>query len=322
MTTSNNKWTSKYKKREHKKAYRQKLANDEYQKRIRGVRLAIHRGIDIAAEAIDVCTRTIRRWLKAYLRFGDEGLKIKSRRPHNIKRLPDEMVAKIIELRDEFEEGCEKIALNLGISSRTVHKVLTAAGLMSERRKRTRWRFYQRKHSNSLWQMDFSCIYDDLWLFLIIDDHSRFIIGNKLMKTPNVADALDRIEQCMGEFGAPKQILTDHGTQFYSSRGGVPKFDMFCLENSIKHILASVKHPQTTGKVERKFGVIKDHLERKGVMASRIEDGSVESIIREFVEYHNYSRYHFTYERYTFGDVEIRRKVAFIPYLRFVCHRY
>ena len=321
MTTPEDKWTDKYKKREHRKAFKQKLANDEYQKRVKGIRLAKHRGIELAAEVLDVTIRTIYRWLKAFKDHGYEGLKAKSRRPHTIHRISNDVVKRIIELREKYEEGCEKIALNLGISSRTVHKILTIFGLISERRKRTRWRFYQRKHSNSLWQMDFTCIYDDLWLFMMIDDHSRFIIGHKLMKIPNVADVLDLLEQCMCEFGTPKQILTDHGAQFYHSRGGVTKFDMFCLENNIKHILASVKHPQTTGKVERKFGVIKDHLERKGVMDTRVPNEQVGSIIDEFVEYHNYSRYHFTYERYTFGDVEVRKKVAFLPYLRFVCHR-
>jgi len=321
MTTPKEKWTDKYKKREHKKAYRQKLANDAYQKRIHGVRLAIKRGVDIAAEALGVCTRTIRRWLKAFRIDGNDGLKEKSRRPHNIKRLPEDVVTKIIELRGEFEEGCEKIALNLGVSSRTVHKILTNAGLIKERRKRTRWKHYQRKHSNSLWQMDFSCIYEDLWLFLIVDDHSRFIIGHKMMKSPNVNDALDLLDDCIGKYGPPKQILTDHGVQFYTVRGGVSTFDLFCMDNYVKHILASVKHPQTNGKVERKFGVIKEHLDRKGVLETRAANKVVEKIISDFVEYHNYSRYHFTYERYTFGDIEKRKKVAFIPYLRFVCHR-
>ena len=124
----------------------------------------------------------------------------------------------------------------------------------------------------------------DLWLLLVIDDHSRFIVGYKLMRTPNVDDVIDTLEGCFSIYGKPKQILTDHGTQFYATRGGISTFTMFCIENWIQHILASVRHPQTLGKVERKMCLVKEYLEK-------------------------------------YGYISARRKVIFIPYLRYVTHR-
>ena len=68
-------------------------------------------------------------------------------------------------------------------------------------------------------------------------------------------------------YGFPRQILTDHGSQFtkvqYDAEG---YFDakLRGLEEErgieVQHIRSRVKHPQTGGKVERLFGTIKSKL--------------------------------------------------------------
>lgn len=295
--------------------------NEKYQRRVKAIRLLEKYPIEEVGDISDRSVRTIFRWKAIAKKEGTSALREKSRCPHTIHRVSNDTVEQVFSLREEHHEGCEKIALNVGVSSSTVHRILRKAGLISKKKKQTRWRFYQRKHSNSLWQMDFSQIYEDLWILVIIDDHSRFIIGHKLMETPNVDDALDLLNDCIGKYGPPKQILTDHGTQFYAVRGGISTFDIFCLDNYIKHILARIRHPQTNGKVERKIGVIKEYLDWKGLLEKRLPNEIISEELHEFCEYHNYSRYHFTYERYTFGDIEVKKKVAFIPYLRYVCHR-
>ena len=141
------------------------------------------------------------------------------------------------------------------------------------------------------------------------------------MRTPNVDRVIETLERCFSIYGMPRQILTDHGSQFYATRGGISTFTMFCIENNIQHILASIRHPQTLGKVERKMCLVKEYLERYGYPEIRIPDSDLNNIVKEFVEYHNFSRPHFTYQYWTFGDITARRKVIFIPYLRYVTHR-
>ena len=317
MTTPSHKWKSKYNKHLRKllKKEIKKHEKEKFQRRVKAIRLLEKYSIKEVGDISDRSVRTIFRWKAIGKKEGISALREKSRCPHTIHRASNDTVEQVISLRKEHNEGCEKIALNVGISSSTVHRILTNAGLMSKKNKQTRWRFYQRKHSNSLWQMDFSQIYEDLWILVIIDDHSRFIVGHKLMGTPNVDDALDLLNDCIGKYGPPKQILTDHGTQFYAVRGGISTFDIFCLDNYIKHILARIRHPQTNGKVERKIGVIKEYLDWKGLLEKRHPTVKISEELYEFCEYHNFSRYHFTYERYTFGDVEMKKKVAFIPFL-------
>ena len=325
--SNKNKWVKRYKKsaRKYTRKLRAKRRNEKrciWRRRIKAVKYAKKHGARKAAERFKVSVRTIYRWLKRYRENGPDGLRDRSKRPKNPRRISPEIIKKVIELRLTYGIGCEKIALELGISPSTVNKILKKAGLNKSRKKKpVRIKHYERKHANSLWQLDFSQIYKDLWILLVIDDHSRFIVGFKLMKTPNVNETLDLLQECFGKYGVPKQILTDHGTQFYAVRGGVSTFTMFCIEHYIKHILASVKHPQTCGKVERKLGILKEVLERYGVPEKRLDDREIEKIIDDYVEYHNYSRLHFTYQYWIFGKIQIRKKIAFLPYLRFVTHR-
>ena len=95
----------------------------------------------------------------------------------------------------------------------------------------------------------------------------------------------------------------------------------FCLENEIRHILASVRHPQTNGKVERKMGIVKEFLETLYYRERKLSDEEIKSELVKWTEFHNYSRIHFVYRHNRFGDLKVRKKVWFIQYLRSLCHR-
>lgn len=73
---------------------------------------------------------------------------------------------------------------------------------------------------------------------MIIDDHSRFIVGMRTMTTPDRQDTVLLLERCFSLCGMPKVLLTDHGPQFYSVRSGVSVFGRFCLREAVERILA------------------------------------------------------------------------------------
>jgi transposase InsO family protein len=51
---------------------------------------------------------------------------------------------------------------------------------------------------------------------------------------------------------APRQILSDHGTQYWSN-DGPGRFTRFCTSHGIEHIQGSTGKPTTQGKIERFF---------------------------------------------------------------------
>ena len=61
----------------------------------------------------------------------------------------------------------------------------------------------------------------------------------------------------IAEFGKPKAIMTDHGSQYYANKcdkdNQNTKFRATLDILGIKHYLARVNRPQTNGKVERFF---------------------------------------------------------------------
>jgi len=325
--TQKREWKKKYKKSMHN--YAKKLKKNENEpwvtarRREKAVWYARKHSPNKAAVKFGVTPRTIYRWLERYVKKGIEGLLPKSKRPKNPRKISDEIKRKVIVIRKIFGIGCEKIAIDIGISPTTVNNILKEAGLHNGKNKRKMvFKHFEREHSNTLWHLDFSELKDKLYLLLVIDDHSRFILGYKTMKTPNVEDVLNLLEKLFSRYGVPREIITDHGSQFYAVRGGVSTFDIYCLEREIKHILAGVRHPQTNGKVERKFRTVKEYLEGKyGLELKELDKDTILQGLEDFVEYHNYSRIHFTYQYWRFGDVKVRKKVYFIPYLRFVTHR-
>ena len=155
----------------------------------------------------------------------------------------------------------EKILDSKGvhIGHNRIHRILKEEGLAKEephKQKRRRWIRYERRYSNSLWHADWFEEQKDK-VILFEDDASRFITGYGVFgnaTTENTVSVLEKAIQC---YGIPRQLMTDHGTQFTSlSRETCsdPKPNMFqqTLKGcGIQHIKARVKHPQSNGKVER-----------------------------------------------------------------------
>ena len=267
------------------------------------------------AAILGVSIQTIYRWVKAAKTAGFNALKPKSKRPNSVQTISAETVKEVLDAWEEHHYGCEKLAFILGnISHMTVYRVLVRFGKIKKGKViRRRWRFFERKHPNSMWQIDIKTIsYEsDLYTVSIIDDHSRFIIGcESYDHIPTTDDIVSLLEKVIAKYGIPREILTDHGAQFYANReDAVSSFDLWCDEKRIKHILAGVRKPTTIGKVERWHRTLKDEL------LARVADlNEFKRRLPQFIEHYNFKRPHFGYERYQVADdVWKRRKFLYIP---------
>jgi putative transposase len=87
--------------------------------------------------------------------------------------------------------------------------------------------------SNKVWALDITYIPMQtgfMYLFAIIDIHSRYVVGWSLSNTMSAQGCVDTIEEAISHHGVPEIINSDQGSQFTS--------DIYiqCLENHKIHI--------------------------------------------------------------------------------------
>lgn len=167
-----------------------------------------------------------------------------------------------------LEKKIEEIH-GLHIPHNTIYRVLLEYGCIEvnmKKRKQRKWVRFEREHSMSLWQGDWKQIIlngRSHWLVAFMDDSSRLITCYGVFDAPTTENTILVLELGFANYGTPREILTDHGTQFVSSRNPDVAwhiFKEFLDEHGIKHIVARVKHPQTNGKIERFFGEVERRL--------------------------------------------------------------
>lgn len=150
-----------------------------------------------------------------------------------------------------------------------------------KKRKQRKWVRFERRYSMSLWQGDWKQC-GRKWIIAFMDDASRLITCYGVFDSPATENTIEVLRRGFDECGIPDEILTDHGTQFVSSRNrknAKHKFGRFLEENRIKHVVARINHPQTNGKIERWFGL----LEQKIHLFNSID---------EFVNWYNFIKPH------------------------------
>jgi len=82
-----------------------------------------------AAQAVGVCPRTVRKWVRRFKAEGTAGLADRSSRPHQLYRSTSDAICEQVgELRRQRWTG-KRIALHLGLSAATVSRILRRMGL-------------------------------------------------------------------------------------------------------------------------------------------------------------------------------------------------
>lgn len=215
----------------------------------------------------DVNIKTLKRWMKK-LNSGSWDLMDKSKRPNTIHYKITPMIEeKVISFRNKTGWGQDKIAYclpELNLSARSINKILNNHNLCRETKnkgKRIKYIRWQRKHPNSLWQIDHT---DEQELFncytiSIVDDCSRYCLA--LVKLNNVTtDVVTHILDAIIKIhGKPREILTDNGGA-YGLNSKHSRFDIWCRRREIRHIRTKIHSPTTNGKVERIFKTMDEEL--------------------------------------------------------------
>ncbi|MFH1542461.1 MAG: DDE-type integrase/transposase/recombinase [bacterium] len=183
------------------------------------------------------------------------------------------------------------------LSHETIRQVLHQEGLIEPRAKAPKHEYkrFEAPEPNVMWQIDilhaFVLGFGYVYLFTVLDDHSRRIMHWKASPIATGQEAVETIKEAMALNNVkPAQILTDRGTQFYSGTGKrYGQFEKYLEHSEIKHILARVKHPQTLGKIERYHRTLRQMCLNLKTFCDPIE---LRRAIRVFVDEYNYRRKH------------------------------
>ena len=179
------------------------------------------------------------------------------------------------------------------ISMRSVRKLMQANGYQprDKRSKKVNVQRFEASRPLELAQMDILEFFINkakVYLILLIDDFSRFILGWRLLDETSVDAVIGVVSDAVTRYGKMEELLTDRGFVFYSWRG-INRFEKYLESERIDHTHARPHHPQTLGKVEACNRRIKQELITQQPFANLHE---TRSAIERWVDHFNYHRAH------------------------------
>jgi putative transposase len=226
--------------------------------------------------------KTIHRWKRRYEQEGFRGLEDKSRRPHRSPRqaISQEWKEQILELKRRRRSwGAKKLVAELKrwhpdkaiVSERTVGRLLRAAALTHDRRRRSRKngplvelpQRRQANRSNRVWAIDFKgdfCLQDGRRVYpLTMEDlYSRFLLELRALASTNFSAVRASCRRAFSRYGIPEGIVVDNGSPF-GGEGllGLSRLSSWWMSLGIRVYFIEPRKPYQNGHLERLHGTLK-----------------------------------------------------------------
>lgn len=252
---------------------------------------------DLSRE-FEIPREVLSRWWHRYQREGLAGLAPRSRRPHHSTTIAPSAVRRILRLRRR-RLGPARIAALVGVSAKTVHRVLQRQGQSRLPRPRRRpAQRYEKSRPGELLHLDIKLLpslrnarYD--YEFAVVDDFSREAVVT-IATDQTSATATTFLETVVAVLPyRVEAVLTDNAFAFtmrYAHHANrLTRFEQACRSLGIVHHLLRPRRPQSNGKVERFFRTIDDEclaLQRRWTFHHRVR------AVEAFVRFYNHERPH------------------------------
>jgi transposase InsO family protein len=238
------------------------------------------------------------RWWQRFQRDGLGGLEPHSRRPKHSHTTRPALVRRVLQLRRK-RLGPARIAPLVGLSAKTVHRILVRAGQARlVRPARRPSRRYEKTRPGELVHVDIKFLpalrnarYD--YEFAAVDDFSREAVV-RVATEGTTHSATQFLEHVVATLPYPVEaVLTDNALAFtmrYARhRDRLTRFQEACHHLGIQHLLVRPRHPQSNGKVERFFRTVDDECL---ALQTRWSFTHRNRAIDRFVWFYNHQRPH------------------------------
>ena len=258
--------------------------------------------VHLLAEQFGISQDSVYRWAKRYRLYGQRGL-VNQARGKSVAKTPAAVTQSIIDLKKQDPaRGPRRISdilkrfFLVKASPSTVQRTLHEQGLtqpVKKRRKKNpaKPRFFERATPNQMWQSDiltFRLAGKNAYLIGYIDDYSRYITGCGFYRSQTAEHVIETYRKAVGEYGVPKEMLTDNGRQYTNWRG-TTRFEKELSKDRVKHIRSRPHHPMTLGKIERFWQTILSEFLQRAQFTS-FDDAA--GRIAFWIKYYNYKRPH------------------------------
>jgi transposase InsO family protein len=268
------------------------------------VRQAQALGVEAAARQLHCSARSLYRWTVAYDQQGIGGLVPDSSRPHRLRvTVPAWVDTVIITIRLLTYWNSKRIAAEMSrrqiyeVGADHIDRLLRTLGCSRGSVPPHPGPRYERPRPNELWHIDikgpfFISLagrgYIKTWIVGLVDDHSRFLLGLRIMTDYKAAPVLQWLEDCFELCGQPLQLMSDNGQPFVTWMPYVlTRFGKRLQELHIQHLRTQISSPWTNGKIEAFWSVLQTEILDRQRFTSLAE---AEVALARFVEYYNYHR--------------------------------
>ncbi len=216
--------------------------------------------------------KTLSTWFSMYKRGGLSALMPTARSDKGISRvLTDEAISEIYRLKSDFprmnatqiyEHLVENSFIKATSSVDSVQRFIKQNDLKSAMNPNLRDRkAFEEDAFGKIWQAD-TCylpyITEDgktrrVYCIMIIDDHSRLLVGGQLFYNDNAYNFQKVLKDAVATYGIPNKLYVDNGCSYSNEQ-----LSMICVSIGTVLLHTRVRDGASKGKVERHFRTLKE----------------------------------------------------------------
>ena len=216
--------------------------------------------------------KTLEKWKSLYTRGGLDALMPTVRSDKGISRaLNDEAIAEIYRIKKEHPRmNATQIHAHLikesflpaAVSVDSVQRFIRFNDLKSARDPNLRDRkAYEEDEFGKIWQAD-TCYLPYItengqtrrvYCIMIIDDHSRLLVGGELFYNDNACNFQKVLKSAIAAYGIPDKLYVDNGCSYSNEQ-----LSMICVSLGVLLLHTKIRDGASKGKVERHFRTLKE----------------------------------------------------------------
>ncbi len=244
--------------------------------------------------------KTISKWINLYRHGGMEALMPKSRCDKgNSRVITPEAEEEIQRLKEKYPRlNATQIhgklvqdgLLPYSVSVSSVQRYIKAHGLKGAQAGIQKDRkAFEAEYFGELWQADTCCLpyirengrNRRTYLMMVVDDHTRMIVGARLFYQDNAANFQAVLREAVSAYGIPEKLYADNGSPYANSQ-----LSFICGSIGTVLLHTPVRDGASKGKVERSFRTMKERwlygLDVRQVTSLEAFNQSLQGYVRQY----------------------------------------